>query len=197
MLHGGICRAYEEGVRRVREVGGVEVVGEGAAGEEGKVRGRALVMKTSVENLLVNRVLAEEVFGPATLLVMGASAEELEDVARSLEGHLTATVHGTAEDVAAFGELIEILERKVGRLLFNGWPTGVEVGYATQHGGPYPATTDSHFTSVGTAAILRWARPLCYQNWPQSALPAELRDENPLGIWRMIDGAMTKDRVTS
>jgi alpha-ketoglutaric semialdehyde dehydrogenase len=117
--------------------------------------------------------------------------------AEALEGHLTATVLGTEEDLAANQDLIAILERKVGRLLFNGYPTGVEVSHAMVHGGPYPATSDSRFTSVGSQAILRFVRPRCYQNFPQSALPEPLRNENPLGISRLVDGVITRDPVAA
>jgi len=89
--------------------------------------------------------------------------------------------------------LIAILEHKVGRLIFNGFPTGVEVGHAMVHGGPYPATSDGHFTSVGSQAIFRFCRPVCYQGFPQAALPDELKDANPLRIWRMVDGEMTRE----
>jgi hypothetical protein len=99
-----------------------------------------------------------------------------------MEGHLTATIHGTEEDLAEHRDLIAILESKVGRLLFNGFPTGVEVCHAMVHGGPYPATSDGRSTSVGTQAIFRFARPFCYQDFPDSALPAELQNGNPLGI---------------
>jgi 2,5-dioxopentanoate dehydrogenase len=109
-----------------------------------------------------------------------------------LEGHLTATIHGTEEDLQEFADLISVLKHKVGRLIFNGFPTGVEVCHAMVHGGPYPATSDSRFTSVGTQAILRFARPVCYQGFPQSALPQELQDANPLGIWRIVDGDPSK-----
>jgi NADP-dependent aldehyde dehydrogenase len=114
-------------------------------------------------------------------------------LARSLPGHLTATVHGTERDLAAAGELLAVLRDKAGRLIVNGFPTGVEVSPAMQHGGPYPATTDSRFTSVGTAAILRFARPVCYQGFPDAALPDELKDGNPLGIWRLVDGHRTQE----
>ena len=137
--------------------------------------------------------LAEEIFGPTTLLVHHSSREQVMEIANSLEGHLTATIHGTEEDLNEFADLISILRHKVGRLVFNGFPTGVEVCHAMVHGGPYPATSDSRFTSVGTQAILRFARPVCYQGFPQSALPEELQDANPVGIWRMVDGQMTRD----
>jgi 2,5-dioxopentanoate dehydrogenase len=102
-------------------------------------------------------------------------------------------VHGTERDLAESSELLGVLRRKAGRLVVNGFPTGVEVCHAMQHGGPYPATTDSRSTSVGTAAIVRFARPVCYQDFPQAALPEELRDANPRGIWRLVDGAITRD----
>jgi NADP-dependent aldehyde dehydrogenase len=108
---------------------------------------------------------------------------------------LTATIHGTAEELARNSELVDILSRKAGRLIFNGYPTGVEVGYAMHHGGPYPATTDEKFTSVGATAIYRFARPVCYQNFPEHLLPAELRNANPCGIWRTVDGRLTRDAI--
>ncbi|MCJ7629233.1 MAG: hypothetical protein MUO50_12705, partial [Longimicrobiales bacterium] len=110
-----------------------------------------------------------------------------------LQGNLTATIHGTDEDLARHEELLHVLAGKVGRLLFNGFPTGVEVCPSMHHGGPYPATTDPRSTSVGTAAVFRFARPLAWQNFPPSALPPELQDGNPRGIWRLVDGAFTRD----
>ena len=118
-------------------------------------------------------------FGPATLLVTAASKEEMLELAQNLKGHLTATIHGTEADLQAYGELVAVLETKVGRLLFNGFPTGVEVCSAMNHGGPYPATTDVRTTSVGTAAITRFVRPICYQDFPPAALPDALKDEQP------------------
>ncbi len=107
-------------------------------------------------------------------------------------GHLTATVHGTAQDLEDFAPLLRRLTHKVGRLLVNGFPTGVEVSSAMQHGGPYPATTDARATSVGTAAIYRFARPVCFQNLPEALLPPELQAANPRRIWRWVDGSWTK-----
>jgi 2,5-dioxopentanoate dehydrogenase len=113
-----------------------------------------------------------------------------------LEGHLTATIHGTPQDLEEHRDLIAILQRKVGRLVFNGFPTGIEPCPSVHHGGPYPATSDyGKGTSIGTAAVDRFVRPLCYQDFPQAALPPELRDENPSGIWRLVDGQLTKDAV--
>ena len=139
--------------------------------------------------------MLEELFGPATLIVTASSAEALVALARDLDGQLTATLHATPADVAEHAELVRVLEGIAGRIILNGFPTGVEVGHAMQHGGPYPATTDARSTSVGTAAIERFVRPVCYQDFPDDALPPELQDANPLGIWRMVDGRMTRERV--
>jgi 2,5-dioxopentanoate dehydrogenase len=132
-------------------------------------------------------------FGPSTLLVSWNSKEQLRRIVEGLEGQLTATLHATDEDVREFAWLIPLLERKAGRLVVNGFPTGVEVCPAMHHGGPYPATTDERGTSVGTAAILRFARPVCYQDFPREALPVELRDGNPRGILRLMDGRFTRE----
>jgi 2,5-dioxopentanoate dehydrogenase len=146
-------------------------------------------------SLLRDPELAREVFGPSTLLIDYDSGEELLSSARALEGHLTAAIHGTEEDLETHRELIAVLQTKVGRLIFNGFPTGVEVCNAMVHGGPWPATSDGRSSSVGTLAVFRFARPFCYQDFPDSALPEELKDSNPLGIWRMVDGSMTRDAV--
>jgi NADP-dependent aldehyde dehydrogenase len=132
--------------------------------------------------------LHEELFGPSTLLITGAGREQMLAAARALHGHLTATILGTEDDLAEYADLISILETKVGRIIFNGFPTGVEVTHAMVHGGPYPATSDGRSTSVGSQAIWRFARPVCYQGLPQSALPAELRDGNPRKILRLWNG---------
>ena len=139
--------------------------------------------------------LGDEIYGPATLAVRCASRPEMLELARGLHGHLTATIHGNEKDLADWSELVAILRKRVGRLVFNGFPTGVEVCPAMQHGGPYPATTDARSTSVGTAAIERFVRPVCYQDFPQAALPEELVDTNPRGIWRLVDGNLTRDTV--
>jgi NADP-dependent aldehyde dehydrogenase len=115
--------------------------------------------------------------------------------ARNLEGHLTATVHATEQDLRDFAELFAILETKVGRVILNGYPTGVEVAHAMVHGGPYPATSDGRSTSVGTQAIYRFARLVCYQGFADSLLPDELKDGNPLGVWRMVNGSLSREAV--
>ena len=192
MLSGGIREGYERGLDRWRETAGVQHV---AAGSDGQTAtpGRPAVFPTDAETFAAQPHLHEEVFGPASLVVRCGTAEDLEAAARQLDGNLTATLHGTPEDLRAHAGLVRILERKVGRLIFNGFPTGVEVSPAMQHGGPYPATTAVRTTSVGTAAIERFARPVCYQNFPPDALPPELQDGNPRGIWRLVDGTLTKD----
>jgi NADP-dependent aldehyde dehydrogenase len=151
------------------------------------------VFATDFDTFRKHRALSEELFGPSTLVVHCNAREQMLAVAEGLEGHLTATIHGTAEDLAEYADLVSILERKAGRLIFNGFPTGVEVCASMQHGGPYPATTDSRSTSVGTAAVLRFARPVAFQNFPQAALPIELQDANARGIWRLVDGQLTRE----
>jgi 2,5-dioxopentanoate dehydrogenase len=150
------------------------------------------LFETSADSFLKDPDLASEIFGPSTLLVRASTRDQLLEAARALEGHLTATIHGTDQDLLDFADLIAILETKVGRLIFNGFPTGVEVTHAMVHGGPYPATSDGQSTSVGSRAIFRFVRPFCYQGFPQAALPDELKDHNPRQIWRMIDGDTTK-----
>ncbi|HEY3128495.1 MAG TPA: aldehyde dehydrogenase (NADP(+)) [Acidobacteriota bacterium] len=193
MLHPLILESYEEGVRRFGRVVGVTSAQGELAPDPAKTEAQATVFATDATTFLKNRALSEELFGPSTLIVSCPSREEMKEVAQSLKGHLTATVHGTPEDLEEFSSLLPLLENKVGRLIFNGFPTGVEVCPSMHHGGPYPATTDVKFTSVGTAAIKRFARPICYQNFPQEALPVELRNENKRSIWRLVDGQWTKE----
>ena len=180
MLHAGICESFHEGLNLARRVNGASVLAESSqAADPDQTHGEPVVMQTDVETFLQQPQLAEEVFGPFSLVVAGQSFEELEKVAGGLEGQLTATLHGTDADLREAAGLVRILERKAGRLIVNGFPTGVEVCPSMHHGGPYPATTDARFTSVGTAAIQRWARPICYQDFPAELLPAELQDANP------------------
>ena len=176
----------------MRGVAGVGVAGQSAVeGKDGQAP--AIVLATDGKTFLQQARLSEELFGPSTLAVGCSSADELERIAQNLPGQLTATIHGTEEDLAANRKLISILEQKVGRLIFNGFPTGVEVCPSMHHGGPYPATTYAHFTSVGTAAIKRFARPICFQNFPDAMLPVELRNKNERKIWRMVDGRVTRE----
>lgn len=151
----------------------------------------ASVFETSAEKFLADSNLEAEIFGPTTLFVNSNKREELLEIARKMEGQLTATIWGTTDDLKDYEDLIAILETKVGRLIFNGFPTGVEVGDAMVHGGPFPATSDSRTSAVGTRAIRRFCRFIAFQNFPNDALPDELKNENPLGILRMIDGKIT------
>jgi 2,5-dioxopentanoate dehydrogenase len=188
LLTGGIRSSYVEGnVKRAVEVE------KSAANEETDLTGFSVnpsVFETSTVEFLNTPDLNEEIFGPTTLLIRSDDHQELLEIARSLEGQLTASVHGTEEDLIEYADLIAILETKVGRLIFNGFSTGVEVCPSMVHGGPYPATSDSRSTAVGTRAIERFCRLVCFQNFPDAALPDELKEGNPLGIWRMIDGEL-------
>lgn len=196
MLAPNIAEKYASALRE-RAVDEVPtLVAQSSAAHSGLETAQPVALYSSnVDALLKDPTLAEEVFGPTTLLISYDHREKMLAAAESLEGHLTATIHGTEEDLEANRDLIVILESKVGRLLFNGFPTGVEVCHAMVHGGPYPATSDGRSTSVGTQAIFRFVRPFCYQDFPDSALPAELRNENPLKITRMVNGALTKDSI--
>ncbi len=191
MLTGRISEAYHEGAGRMKEAGGVETLGQGKSAEVA-APSQAYVFRTTVPNFVEQKELSEEVFGPSTLHVSAQNKEELMLLAKQLGGHLTATLHATDDDLREYADLIAVLERKVGRLLINGFPTGVEVCHSMVHGGPFPATTDARTTSVGTLAIMRFSRPVCYQNFPQFALPDELKDGNPLSIWRLVDGEMER-----
>jgi NADP-dependent aldehyde dehydrogenase len=194
LLTGVIRSSYNEGLDSRKNKSEVKLVAEKSPEAKSLAVGAAL-FETDVKSFLKDKELSEEIFGPVTLLVRHSQREEVLQVARELEGHLTATIHGTEQDVRDFADLIAILERKVGRLVFNAFPTGVEVSHAMVHGGPYPSTSDGRSTSVGTQAIFRFIRPVCYQGFPDAALPDALKDGNPLGIWRMIDGAMTRESV--
>ena len=193
MVHPGILRAYEEGVRRLEGIAGVKVLKSSVTASAGKTEAGPVVFVTDSKTFLSQGELSQEVFGPSTVIVACDSRKEMMRVARELDGHLTATIHGTEDELVEYRDLVELLQQKVGRLVFNGFPTGVEVCAAMQHGGPYPATTDVRSTSVGAYAIKRFARPVCFQNSPQAVLPAELQNKNHRNIWRMVDNQLTKD----
>lgn len=189
MLHRGICDSYHKGLSLVANSKAAEELGRsGDQPDSKRTHGEPVVMRTEAARFRRSPELAEEVFGPFALVVAAETMEELEETALSLEGQLTATLHGTAEEIGKARRLIQILELKAGRLIVNGFPTGVEVCPSMNHGGPYPATSDSRFTSVGTAALYRFVRPISYQNFPQAALPDALKDGNPLKIRRMKNG---------
>ena len=195
LLTSGIQSAYQRGSAERSRSGHARKIAEGNTSGEAGFRVPVLAYEAEADDFLTDQSLSQELFGPATLVVKYSTREQMLHIARNLEGHLTATIHGTEQDLAKNSDLVEILERKVGRLVFNGFPTGVEVSHAMIHGGPFPATSDGRSTSVGSMAILRFTRPVCFQGFPNEALPAELQDSNPLEIWRMIDGKLTRERI--
>ena len=154
---------------------------------------RSVLVSVSGESFLKNPKLAEEVFGPYSMIVKCKNKDQLNNILTTLNGQLTGTVIGSEDEMRSFILSINQLEKKVGRLIFNNVPTGVEVCSSMQHGGPYPASSDSRFTSVGTMAIKRFVRPVAFQSWPDSQLPDELKNDNPLNIWRLINGEWTMD----
>jgi NADP-dependent aldehyde dehydrogenase len=193
LLTSGIRNSYQSEIQNRKDRRDLTLVAEGQQPSPGPAfLAGVAVFQTDVPGLLSSPDLSAEVFGPSTLLVRFSNQKELLDAARNLSGHLTATIHGTEADLREFSELLQLLKSKVGRIVFNGYPTGVEVCHAMVHGGPYPASTDSRTTSVGSQAIFRFARPVCYQDFPDSALPAELKNSNSLNIWRMVDGEFTR-----
>jgi NADP-dependent aldehyde dehydrogenase len=185
MLHSGILKAYEQGRQRLASVEGVTEVGASSRADS---RAVAAVYRTTAAVFRANPDLAQEVFGPTSLIVEVDDRADMLGVAEAMAGQLTATVHGTPAELTRQTGLLRTLERIAGRVLFNGFPTGVEVSHAMVHGGPYPATSDSRSTSVGTLAIDRFLRPVCYQNFPSEALPKALRDDNPLKLNRLVNG---------
>jgi 2,5-dioxopentanoate dehydrogenase len=155
----------------------------------------AHLLRATAKEFREDHALQEEIFGPATLLVECTDEAEVLQTIESLPGQLTATVHLTPNEEESSRAFLEAFAEKAGRVILNGYPTGVEVCASMQHGGPYPATTDSRFTSVGTAAIYRFARPVSYQNFAEKLLPLELQNVNKLRIWRQINGRFTQEDV--
>lgn len=192
MLTSAMLNNFSRGVERLKSIEGVNVLATGKHAGQG-YQGTPSLLETTAPSFLKEHALEEEVFGPSSLLVTTGTRAELTQVAKKLSGHLTVTVHGTENDLKEFSFLITVLEQKAGRLIINGYPTGVEVCHSMVHGGPFPATTDSRTTSVGTRAIARFARPVCYQNFPQWLLAAELQDSNPNKIWRLVNGMFQRD----
>jgi len=194
MLNAGIKRAYQDGIQHIQVMPGIRILAESDThATDDRTEGRPTVLTTNAPQFLSNPELSHEIFGPSSLVVICQTEAELADCLTSLEGQLTATLYATTNELAHSGtNWIALLQEKAGRLLFGGFPTGVEVSEAMTHGGPFPATTDSRSTSVGTGAILRWVRPVSYQSFPDALLPPALQDANPLDIWRNIDGEMKK-----
>jgi len=187
MLTPGIHKAYVSGVSALSKVDGVQLVAQGQTTDM-PCAAQAFLHQVDAQAFLANPALEAEVFGPSSLLVRCRDEAEMLAVAEHIEGQLTAAFHATADDRALAAKLLPVMERKAGRLLFNGFGTGVEVCHAMVHGGPFPATSDSRTTSVGASAIDRFTRPVCYQDVPSYLLPEALADENPQQIPRVVNG---------
>jgi alpha-ketoglutaric semialdehyde dehydrogenase len=194
MLTPGIRKAFVANTTARAQQPGVKVLAQGNA--LSVCSAAPVWFETAALGFLGNPALAAEIFGPSSLVVWCKDRTEMLKVAAHVEGSLTATLLVGATEAKAQGDLIELLTAKAGRLVFNGYPTGVEVSHAMVHGGPYPATSDGgRSTSVGTRALGRWARPVCYQGFTDDLLPAELQNANPLGVWRLVNGELTKAPV--
>jgi alpha-ketoglutaric semialdehyde dehydrogenase len=189
MLTQDLCSSYRAGVEKFTAAAGVRRAASVATGA-GKAEAGAAMFIASAETFLANHDLMAEVFGPATLVVECSSRAQMLEAAKRIEGQLTATIHALPYELAANADLVAVLETKAGRLVCNGFPTGVEVCHAMTHGGPYPSTSDGRSTSVGTRAAERFLRPVSYQNFPDAALPMELQEGNPLKIQRLVDGRL-------
>jgi len=193
MLTPGICKNYGQVSEEMPEEEGVTVIGKGNLSEDKINQAQPLITEVSASSFLVNPKLKEEVFGPYSLLVVADYEVQLQQVIDSLHGQLTAGIVADETDLVKYKSLIQNVTSIAGRVMLNNVPTGVEVVQAMQHGGPFPATSDSRFTSVGTGAIKRFVRPVSWQNWSDDLLPDELKEENPLKIWRLVDNKYTKD----
>jgi NADP-dependent aldehyde dehydrogenase len=194
MLHPAIHDAFEKNKNELSEQQGVSVVAQYKA-DALPNHAKQKVVTVSGATFLNNPTLHKEVFGPFSVVVQCADSKELNAVLHRLEGQLTGTILGNAEDLETYKESMEALQGRVGRLIFNGVPTGVEVCPSMQHGGPFPATTDSRFSSVGVSSIKRWVRPVSLQNWPQDLLPDALKNDNPLNLTRIVNGEHTNAKI--
>jgi NADP-dependent aldehyde dehydrogenase len=194
MLHAGIVKAYKEKKGTALLQDEVHLVAESET-EVKENEGLPTVATASGETFLKNPLLHQEVFGPYSLVIRCRDRNEMLQVARHLEGQLTATLMATENDITQNDALVESVKNICGRFILNGVPTGVEVCLSMHHGGPFPATTDSRFTSVGADGIKRFARPIAFQNWSNALLPAELKNENPLCIWRTVNNEWTKNKL--
>jgi alpha-ketoglutaric semialdehyde dehydrogenase len=193
MLTPGICNNFKKLTGNVLADNAVTVIAKSEKVDTNKVnQGAALVTEISAAAFLADEKFKEEIFGPYTMLIVADDATQLEKVVDSLQGQLTASIMAEKDELAQYKSVTDKLVKLAGRVILNGPPTGVEVGNAIQHGGPYPSTSDSRFTSVGTGAIKRFVRPVCWQNWEQDLLPDALKDGNPLNIWRLVNGEFTK-----
>lgn len=194
MLHSGICSSFNKGLSGMLEQQGLKVVAQ-SGNEAGEMEAVALLASVTAENFLSNKHFVEEVFGPFSLAIICDDKNQLMQCLQSLKGQLTSSIIATEKDIETYPDVIELQHALAGRILLNNAPTGVEVCAAMVHGGPYPATTDSRFTSVGATAIKRWVRPVALQNFNDNMLPDELKNENPLHILRLVNNVYTRDAV--
>jgi NADP-dependent aldehyde dehydrogenase len=189
MLSPAIHSAYERGLAKLEAAQGVQQLAKVDAPAEGCLGAPALFSVTA-KQVLAQPELADEVFGPSSLLVSCENPDQMRRLLEHMSGQLTASLHVDDRDLAMARSFVPVLERTVGRIVFNGFPTGVEVAYAMVHGGPFPATSDGRTTSVGAGAIERFLRPVSYQNMPAALLPDSLQDANPLKLWRIRDAKL-------
>ena len=192
MLTPGICKNYSALSEDVLGEQGVSLIGKGNFSSDKANQAQPVLAEVSASSFLVNPKLSEEIFGPYSLLVVADYEVQLNQVIEALHGQLTATIVADEGDLKKYGSLVQDITNIAGRVILNNVPTGVEVVQAMQHGGPFPATTDGRFTSVGTGAIKRFVRPVAWQNWSNDMLPDELKNGNPLEIWRLVDNKWTK-----
>ena len=191
MLHPGILKAYNDKKEKALLQEDVHLIAESDIAIK-ENESLPTVATTTGQAFISNPVLHQEVFGPYSIVIRCTDMNQMTEVARHLEGQLTATLMATENDIQQHGELVEAVRDICGRFILNGVPTGVEVCLSMHHGGPFPATTDARFTSVGADGIKRFARPITFQNWPDGLLPEELKNTNPLGIWRTVDNELSK-----
>ncbi len=191
MLHSGICSSYKKGMAKMLDQQGLQVIAQ-SANDANDLEAVALVASINAKDFLHTKHFAEEVFGPYSLAIICDDKTQLKQCLKSLKGQLTSTIIATEKDIEDYADVIELQHTLAGRILLNNAPTGVEVCASMVHGGPYPATTDARFTSVGTAAIKRWVRPVALQNFYDNMLPDELKNDNPLEIMRLVDNVYTR-----
>ena len=178
MLHPGIHKSYEDGQEKLDSIAGVERIAiSDQAPVDGAHQAACNIYQADISVLQKSSEVHDEVFGPSSVILRCQSPEQMLAYAASLDGHLTATIHGAEEDLSSNSKLVRLLQRKVGRIVFNGFPTGIEVCNAMHHGGPYPATTHSFYTSIGHQSIFRFTKPVCFQGFPEKCLPPQLRSE--------------------
>ena len=192
MLHPNIYNAYNLGLQKIKKNKNVSELTSYSDKYENNFP-RHVISRVSAEKFIEDKCLQHEIFGPCSLIITCQDEEEILKVIESLDGQLTGTILAQDHDTFLSQQIIDTFELKVGRIIFNGVPTGVEVCSSMTHGGPYPASTDSRFTAVGINSIKRWLRPVSYQDFPQSLLPDELKNDNPLNINRIVDGVVTKE----